>query len=175
MSTANSGIVPSFGSDLRISAYPQIDENKYPDIYGDLQLVHNAIRVLQQYLDAFTGAKVLGRATTTISVGQFVSFTSAYSDIVGVALANATGHTLPCHGFAVSNAVAGQGIDIQTFGLYPYGNYGLQPGTLFYLNTTAGGATATAPVGAGKLVQELGVAVDSSNILFRPAYKYTEL
>lgn len=166
---------PTNSTDIKLSAYPQIDENKYPDVYNDLQTVHSAIRLMQQYLDAYTGARFIGRASAAINIGQLVATNTNYSDIVGVSLANATTQTLPCVGFATNSATAGQGIDVQTTGIYPYGAGALVPGTIYYLNTTSGQLTPTRPVGAGKLVQFIGVAIDTNNILFRPSRIYSEL
>lgn len=164
-----------YSTDLKLSAYPQFDETKYPDIYGDVQTVHAAIRYLQQYLDSYTGSKFTGRATGTINVGQIVAVATGYSDLTGVTLANATNHLLPAIGFATSSASAGQGIDVQTWGIYPYGNGTLVPGTKYYLNTTSGQITSGPPVTAGNTVQFLGIAIDTSNLLFRPSQKYLEL
>lgn len=167
--------VASFSTDLKLSAYPQIDQNKNPDIYDDLQLVHSAIRTLQQYLDLYTGANIVGVAQVAISAGQFVAIGTAGGNNISIALANATGHTLPVIGFATTTAAAGAGITVQTSGLWPYGNVGLIPGTKYYLSTSSGTVTTTPPAAGGNLVQFVGVAIDANNILFKPSQKYSEI
>lgn len=161
-------------SDLRISSYPQIDQTKYPDIYDDLLKVHSAIKLLQSYLDNFTGSRIVGKAHVTIAQGQFVAVSNNYSDLAGFHLAANGAYTDPCIGFALGGSSVGQGIEIQTMGIWPYGNGSLTPGSVYYLGVS-GSITVTPPAGAGKLLQVVGFAIDTSNLLFRPAFKYKEL
>lgn len=165
----------TFSTDLKISAYPQISQTKYPDIYDDLQVVHSAIRILQQYLDAYTGANIIGVAAVSINAGQFVAVDTIGTNFLSINLANATNHNLPVIGFAISSVATGGGISVQTSGIWPYGNGNLVPGTKYYLSTTSGTLTATLPTTSGNLVQFIGVALDQNNILFKPSQKYLEL
>src|ERR1700748_289200 len=103
-----------YSTDVKISAYPQVDQTKYPDIYNDLQNVHSAIRVMQQYLDAYTGARFIGRAGVDIQTGQFVYGTTG-TDLMTLGLADNTNHTKPCIGFCTGGQASGNGIEIQTF------------------------------------------------------------
>lgn len=45
---------------------------------------------------------------------------------------------------------------------------GLTSGTIYYLSTTAGGVTATAPSATGNVVQEIGKASATGELIFRP-------
>lgn len=164
---------PEYSTNIQLSAYPQIDENRYPDIYTDLTNVHSAIRLLQQYLDSYTGARFVGRTSVPINTAQFVAVTTS-SDLATLLLADNTDHTKPCIGFCTGGQTTGNGIEIQTTGIWPYGSGQLSPGTVYYLGT-AGTITPTLPAGAGKLVQEIGIALDTDNLLFKPASKYIEL
>lgn len=170
-----SGTNPSYSTDLKLPAYPtSVDEKKDPGIYGDLTLVHQAIRTVQSYLDNYTASRSIGRAVVAISVGQFVAASASYSDVCGLILADNTTHTKQCIGFATQSEAAGIPIEFQSIGIWPYGNGALVPGTVYYLGT-AGAITATVPTGAGKTVQIVGIALDTSNLLFRPSLRYVEL
>ncbi len=164
---------PVFSTDVRIPVAPQID-SKDLNLYNDLSDVHAAIRLLQQYLDLYTGSRIICRAHVNISIGQFVSIAPNYSDLAGANLADNSNYLNPCIGFATEGSPSGNGIEIQTFGVWQYGNGLLVPGTIYYLGTN-GGITPTVPVAAGKLAQYVGFAVDSNNLLFHPAAKYKEL
>lgn len=166
---------PAYSTDLKLPAYPtNIDERKNPEVYGDLTLVHQAIRQVQAYLDNYTAARNIGRAVVTISVGQFVAASQSYSDIAGLILADNSTHTKQCIGFATASQVAGQPVEFQSIGIWPYGNNALVPGATYYLGIS-GAITTVVPVGAGKTVQIVGVALDTSNLLFRPSLRYVEL
>lgn len=45
---------------------------------------------------------------------------------------------------------------------------GLTIGATYYLSTTAGGITATAPTGSGNAVQKVGVAISATELSFEP-------
>lgn len=48
------------------------------------------------------------------------------------------------------------------------GRSGLTAGTYYYLSTTAGGETATAPIASGDVIQGLGYASSANSIAFQP-------
>lgn len=158
---------PFFTTDLRVSLYPAIDQTKYPDIYDDGQLVHSAIRSLQGYLDLYTGARVQCIATETIKAGFMVNLWN--NSGVYAAARNATNAAAAsqCDGYCTQDCIAGDTIEIQTFGVHDLIS-GLTPGIRYYLGT-AGGLLSTAPTTAGTIAQEIGVALSSSALLFRPS------
>lgn len=45
---------------------------------------------------------------------------------------------------------------------------GLTVGAIYYLSTTAGGVTITAPSASGNVVQEIGKTLSATELLFRP-------
>jgi hypothetical protein len=45
---------------------------------------------------------------------------------------------------------------------------GLTPGAKYFLATTAGGITATAPSGSGNVVQSIGTAINATTLSFNP-------
>lgn len=171
MSGTSTTSAPAFSTDLRIPPVPQIDQNKYPDIYNDLQLIHFAIRSLQGYIDSYLAPIITATATELINAGAAVSFTVYSNGTIGVrnAANNAAGKE--CDAFALQSAVSGSTVDCQTFGLNDIVN-GVVVGQRYYLGT--GGGLVTSPPGAaGTLVQEVGIGITPSSYLFRPA-KYTK-
>jgi hypothetical protein len=82
--------------------------------------------------------------------------------------ANATDDTKPANGF-VPAAIANPGTGTMLApGTKLTGFVGLTPGAVYYLDTVAGGIIDTPPAGAGNLVQEVGVAVSATELLFNP-------
>jgi hypothetical protein len=158
---------PSFSTDLRISPTPNVDQTKYPDIYGDLQLIHFAIRSLQGYIDSFFTPIVQAKATEVISAGALVSLVIGTDGSIGVR--NATNNVAgrECDAFALQNAVVGSAVECQTFGINEIVN-GVVVGQRYYLGV-GGAAVTTAPVGAGTLAQEIGIGITPNSYLFRPA------
>lgn len=170
--TASSTTSPSFSTDLRIPLSPFVDQTKNPDIYNDLQLVHSAIRSLQGYIDTFLTPIITAKATETIGVGAAVSFVQYSDGSIGVRNATNNAAGKECDAFALIAGVLGSAVNCQTFGINDYFTGGVTVGARYYLGT-GGQYTVTAPVAAGTLVQELGVGITPTSILFRPA-KYTK-
>lgn len=59
-----------------------------------------------------------------------------------------------------------------------FGNYttsGLTAGSNYYVHTTAGDWTATAPTGTGKIVRLVGTAISTTVLFFNPDQSYIEL
>lgn len=160
-------------SNIVLSASPSTSEMKYPDIYSDLLTLINAVKSLQSYLDIYTAARVIATASSAISRGRAVNLYSSGGSIL-CRPANATNNTKPCHGFALTDIDIGSAGEIQTIGLNQ-AITGLIPGTVYYLAITDGLLTATAPIAAGNLVQELGVALAPDSMLYRPAFNWKQL
>jgi hypothetical protein len=132
-------------------------------------------------VSGFTGDRlVLGPVTAgALTVNSSSTLTAAEAIVAAnfvnifassgakVQKANATDDTKPANGFApaaISNGATGS---VQGPGKIS-GLSGLTPGAIYYLSTTPGAITATAPTGAGNLVQEVGVAVSATELLFHP-------
>ena len=80
--------------------------------------------------------------------------------------ADATAATkLPAVGYVVADTALGAYANVH-FNDVNRNLAELVPGTLYFLSETAGGVTATAPSGSGKLKQALGVALSATELQF---------
>lgn len=105
-------------------------------------------------------------ASENIAAGDLIN----YHDSSGVKIrkADATSAGKPAQGFvlsAISSAASGT--------VYPEeavitGLSGLTIGARYFLSTTAGAITTTAPSSSGQVVQEVGYALSATELLFRP-------
>lgn len=82
--------------------------------------------------------------------------------------ADATTAGKEAHGFVLASSTAGGNATVYTAGINDQLS-GLTGGTEYFLDTTAGGETATAPSGSGNVVQSLGVALSATEIAFNRA------
>jgi hypothetical protein len=158
-----------FTTNLGLAVLPEVDQRKYPDIYTEFLRIRTAVQVLQVGLDAYTGV-MEATALTDISVGQIINI----FDIAGVAwarLADANSLVVPGQAFCNASVLANQIGHFSLSGIMPYFS-GLIPGTIYYLSLVPGSLTTIAPVGAGQLEQELGVAINSTTIWFSPGRRY---
>lgn len=105
-------------------------------------------------------------ASEALVAGNFVNIHA--SSGAKIRKANATDDTKPVHGFvpsAILSAAAGSMIGP---GRVIPGLSGLTPGATYYLDTTGGAITDTPPSASGNLVQEVGLAVSATELLFNP-------
>ena len=154
--------------------------------------LYNAIGVLQQAIDQYTGNSpapadnsnqsapaentvLLGNTanmwatcgTTNINAGYLVYFTNN-SGVTTVSLAQANSFTKLAYGISMTSATAGNPIQVLLLGLFNFGG-SVTPGQLYYLSdTVAGGLTTTAPSTVGTIVQPAGYGVDTNSIFFNP-------
>jgi hypothetical protein len=105
-------------------------------------------------------------ASEAIAAGDFVNIYS--SSGAKVRKANATDDTKPVNAFAQSAIASGAAGSVRGAGGKISGLSGLTPGATYYLATTGGAITTTPPSGSGNLVQEIGVAVSATELLFNP-------
>jgi len=80
--------------------------------------------------------------------------------------ADATDATKRAQGYVKEVAEAGANVTVYLDGELP--GTGLTPGAKYYLTTTPGTVSATAPTGSGNMVQCVGEAVGESEIKFDP-------
>jgi hypothetical protein len=106
-------------------------------------------------------------ATEAIAAGAFVNVYSV-SGAAKIRNANATDASKPCNGFVATAITSGATGSVRGSGGKITGLSGLTPGATYYLGTTAGTITTTAPTTDGNLVQEIGVAVSATELLFNP-------
>ena len=104
-------------------------------------------------------------ASEAIAAGDFVNvYTNA--GVANMRKADATTDK-PANGYvlaAVANAASG----LVYFGAINNQRTGLIPGTLYFLATTPGSVAATAPTGAGNIVQAVGYALSATESAFEP-------
>jgi hypothetical protein len=105
-------------------------------------------------------------AAEDIDAGDFVNIFA--SSGAKVQKANATDDTKPCNGYAPEAIATGDSGEVQGPGQLIVGLTGLTPGTEYFLDTTGGGLTATAPSSSGNRVQRLGVASSATELFFFP-------
>jgi hypothetical protein len=178
-----------YSTNLGLSQLPEIDEKQFGQVYAELLRMRNALKVLQSALDVYTGAlgetessywdqtpayaylrlqnisRVYRKATETISAGRLVNFYNSAGELVA-RNANATDATKPVRAYAPKEVLSGEFGEFVILGLMP--SVGLTPGSLYYLTTTAGAYSATAPAVPGNLKQEIGWAYSDNLMVFNP-------
>jgi hypothetical protein len=82
--------------------------------------------------------------------------------------ADATNDTKPAQGFVLAGAGAAASVTVYPEEAVISGLTGLTPGDRYYLTTTAGLISNTPPSGAGNVVQEVGYALSTTELMFRP-------
>ncbi len=84
--------------------------------------------------------------------------------------ANATDDTKPANAYTNTTVGSAAPVDLFAPGSILPGLSGLTPGTMYYLDTTGGAISATAPSASGNLVQEVGIALSATTLLFQPRW-----
>jgi len=105
-------------------------------------------------------------AAGAIAAGNLVNIHSAAG--AKIRKANATDATKPANGFvlaAIADTISG---GVFGPGRLITGLAGLTPGATYYLDTAAGGVTDTPPAASGNIIQEVGVAISATVLLFAP-------
>lgn len=110
-------------------------------------------------------------ATEALSSGDFVNIYDN-SGAVSCRKADASTQGKEAHGFVLTAVASGAAATVYVAGINTHLS-GLNGGPTMYLATTAGGATATAPSGAGNVVQELGQRLSATEIAFAPKLPVT--
>jgi hypothetical protein len=75
-------------------------------------------------------------------------------------------------GFVLAAVTSGNPATVYLPGQENTGLTGLTPGAMYWLNTTVGGVTTTAPSSSGNAVQKIGRASSASSIIFNPSDPY---
>lgn len=175
-----------FSTNTGISAIPDIDQSKYPDIYVDNLKLRNGIKILQGVLDTYTGAlgeersywgqqqnpaawnrlqnltRTYGVASEAIPAGALVNFFNN-GGVLGVRNANASAAGKPAHGWCTTSVAAGEaGEFCQQGTCFLIG--GLTIGATYYLSNTNGLVSS----GAGTVAQRIGYAIGPNTLIIRP-------
>ena len=129
--------------------------------FEQFSLLYRALHLLKEAIDARDGILLL----STAEIIPPISFVSLVGETVVLASAAALS----------TRAVAfvSDGIAISKSGLVDFsfsiqeGFSALIPGSIYYLSTTPGLYTLTPPSASGTIVQEVGIAVSSTNLFVR--------
>jgi len=107
------------------------------------------------------------QASEALTAGQVLNlYTSAGA--ARIRKANATDSSKPANAFTLSAISSGASGAIYFAGQIITGLSGLTPGTVYYLDTTGGALTSTPPSSSGNGVQEVGIALSATTLLFNP-------
>jgi hypothetical protein len=112
-------------------------------------------------------------ASETLSAGDLVSFWDN-SGTINVRKADGSAAGKPAHGFVLAGFSASASATVYLPSQINTQKTGLTPGATYYLDvSTAGAITSTAPSGAGKVSQVVGVALSATELSFVPQYPIT--
>jgi hypothetical protein len=123
--------------------------------------------------NATTTAAAFGTTTGSITASEALSagnLCNIYtnSGAANVRKANATDATKPANCFVLASVASSAGATVYFAGQIITGLSSLTPGTTYYLDITGGAITATPPSTAGNVVQEVGVALSATSLMFNP-------
>lgn len=169
---------------------PQLPINTDPKVEPDLRDVFNAVRNLAKLVGQYGGfetpavgyqtpdqaaftagvakQRVYATADEAVSYGAAVHLLD--SGGLHARFANATDDTRPCYGFCNTpgTAAVGEMVEIVLPGNAITSISGLVPGTRYFLDTTNGTITATAPSVVGNIREVLGIGLNSNTFFFCP-------
>lgn len=106
-------------------------------------------------------------ASEALSAGNLVSYWDD-SGTIKVRKADATASGKEADGFVLAGVSSGAAASVYHEGTNNQLS-GLTLGARYYLHTTAGGITPTAPSGSGNVVQYVGKAVSATELSFEPS------
>jgi hypothetical protein len=133
---------------------------------GDIVALDGAGKLDLSVLPTGVGPDVgVIQASENLTAGNFVNVWSDSGNF-RVRKADATTTGKFAHGFVLANVTSGQNATVYFEGTNTQVT-SVTPGRL-YLDTTAGGWTATAPSTAGNVVQPVGVGTSATTINFEP-------
>lgn len=107
------------------------------------------------------------QASQTLAAGDLINLHTV-TGAIRMRKADATDETKPAHGFVKVAVTSGNTADFFGPGEINDAVSGLTPGAAYFLATTAGGVTSTAPSTAGNVVQQVGEAISATGLLFNP-------
>lgn len=115
---------------------------------------------------------VLVVASEALAAGNFVNIWSN-AGVVNVRKADATVAGKEANGFVLAAFASAATATVFIISQTNTQLTGLTPGSLYFLSTTAGGATLTAPSGSGNVTQTLGKATSATSLMFSPGSPIT--
>lgn len=120
------------------------------------------------FLPTGVGAEVImATASETIAAGAFVNVYNN-AGVISVRNADATTSGKPAHGFVLAAFTSGQAVTVYLPSQTNTQQTGLTLGAEYYLATTPGAIAVTAPSATGNIVQRIGIADKTTEIVFVP-------
>lgn len=120
------------------------------------------------FLPTGVGPEVVTMVTSeNLTAGQFVNIYNNGGTITA-RKADATTNGKPAHGFVLATTTSPASATIYLPSNINSSLSGLTLGAEYFLSTTAGGVTTTAPSATGNIVQRLGVANKTTEMAFVP-------
>jgi hypothetical protein len=110
---------------------------------------------------------VIAPSSENLSAGDFVNFYNNLG-IINVRKADATTNGKPAHGFVLNNVTSPANATVYLESSQNNSITGLTIGSDYFLSTTPGVVTTTAPNASGNIVQLLGRATSATNLPFTP-------
>src|SRR5213592_3725747 len=123
-------------------------------------------KINDNFTELYGDRAVTMTASEALSAGHFVNIHASTG--AKIRKANATDDTKPCNGFVPAGILSAAAGAMLTPGVTITGLSSLTPGVPYYLDTTGGAITATPPSSSGNLVQEVGIAISATELLFNP-------
>lgn len=108
---------------------------------------------------------VVAPASENLVAGDFVHLHNN-AGALNVRKADATTNAKPANGFVLANVTSAANATVYLISQTNTARSSLTIGSEYYLSTTAGGVTTTAPSATGNIVQRLGVATSATSIVF---------
>lgn len=180
---------------LLLGQFPEVED---PRLFAGLLPLYTAINQIQAGLTQYCGIaqqvsdvwsqlpasrtvfpqnhhRLYVPASEAISYGAMVNLYNN-AGTLNARNANATNNTKPCHGYCGEIGGSG-GAGAYTEVIVLSGmiiTSGLTPGTRYFLSTTNGLITGTAPVAAGNIEQVVGIALSATEFLFDTTLQWVQ-
>lgn len=114
------------------------------------------------------GSETLVRiGSEALAAGNLINFHNN-AGTINVRKADATATGKPANGFVLAATGAAANAVVYPEEAVITGLAGLTIGAIYFLATVAGGLTTVAPSASGNVVQEVGIALSVTELLFRP-------
>jgi hypothetical protein len=152
---------------------PATPTTTFTDAVGGALVGGSGVTITDNLDGTFTVASSAGGTTASITAsealaaGDLVSLHTV-SGAVKMRKANATDTTKPAHGFVKAAVASGASGTFYGPGQVNDAVSGLTPGATYWLSTTGGGVSTSAPSTSGNGDQEVGQALAAGQLLFMP-------
>lgn len=159
-----------FTSSLNINL-PAIPVTDDMELFQELLKVYSAIQAIHQNITKST--RVVCVFDEVVLAGQALNIFNV-SGVLKARLASASDNTKPAVGFCSSDVPYNQANEVILSGYNKYLK-SLIPAKLYYLSVTSGLYTSVKPVIAGQIVQPVGYAISTTELIFNASNTWTQL